>query len=44
MKEYTFKTMIENEEIYYYNDRGLYVSRGEWRIKEQCELRRKHNT
>jgi P4 family phage/plasmid primase-like protien len=45
MKEYTFKTMIDNEDIYYYhNDRGLYVPRGDWLIKEQCELIRPEST
>ena len=38
IKEYTFKTMKDNEEIYYYDsDKGLYVTHGEWLIKEHCE-------
>jgi len=45
IKEYTFKTMTDNEDIYYYhNDRGLYVPRGDWLIKEQCELIRPEST
>jgi hypothetical protein len=38
MKEYCFKTIIDNEHICYYDSRGLFVPRGEWLIKEQCEL------
>jgi hypothetical protein len=38
IKEYTFKTMKDNDEIYYYDsDKGLYVTHGEWLIKEHCE-------
>jgi hypothetical protein len=36
MKEYTFKTMADNEDVYYYdNERGVYV---EWRIKKLSQL------
>jgi P4 family phage/plasmid primase-like protien len=38
-KEFTFKTMIDNEQIYYYdNDKGLYAAGGEWMIKQYCEM------
>jgi P4 family phage/plasmid primase-like protien len=38
-KEFTFKTMKDNEQIYYYdNEKGLYISGGEWLIKEHCEM------
>jgi P4 family phage/plasmid primase-like protien len=39
MNEYTFKTMKDTEEIYFYDDSaGIYVSQGDWIVKEQCEL------
>jgi phage/plasmid-associated DNA primase len=39
MKEYTFKTMTDNEEIYYYDsDKGVYKTGAEWLIKEMSEL------
>ena len=39
MNEYTFKTIKDNEEIYYYDfNRGVYTQGGEWHIKEQCEI------
>jgi P4 family phage/plasmid primase-like protien len=38
-KEFTFKTMKDNEQIYNYdNNKGLYVAGGEWLIKEYCEM------
>ena len=39
MNEYAFKTIKDNEEIYYYDfNRGVYTQGGEWLIKEQCEI------
>jgi P4 family phage/plasmid primase-like protien len=39
MKEYTFKTMRDTKEIYYYdNNKGLYVNGGEWLIQERAEI------
>jgi P4 family phage/plasmid primase-like protien len=39
MKEYTFKTMTDNEDIYCYdNERGVYVAEQEWRIKQLAQL------
>ena len=39
MTEYTFKTMRDNEEMYYYDiGRGLYLSFGETIIREYVEL------
>jgi P4 family phage/plasmid primase-like protien len=39
MKEYTFKTMKDTNEIYYYDDnKGLYVNGGEWLIQEHAEI------
>jgi P4 family phage/plasmid primase-like protien len=39
MNEYAFKTIKDNEEIYYYDfKRGVYTQGGEWLIKEQCEI------
>jgi P4 family phage/plasmid primase-like protien len=39
MKEYTFKTMKDTKEIYYYDDnKGLYVNGGEWLIQEYAEM------
>jgi P4 family phage/plasmid primase-like protien len=39
MGEYAFKTIKDNEEIYYYDfKRGVYSQGGEWLIKEQCEI------
>lgn len=39
MKEYTFKTMKDTKEIYYYDDnKGLYVNGGEWQIQEHAEI------
>ena len=39
MKEYTFKTMKDTKEIYYYDDnKGLYVNGGEWLIQEHAEI------
>jgi P4 family phage/plasmid primase-like protien len=41
IKEYTFKTMKDNDEIYYYDsDKELFVTHGEWLIKEYCETLR----
>lgn len=37
MNEHTFKTMVDNEEIYYYSGQK-YVPRGEWLINEVAEL------
>jgi P4 family phage/plasmid primase-like protien len=37
MKEYTFKTMKDTKEIYYYDD-NLYVNGGEWLIQEHAEI------
>jgi P4 family phage/plasmid primase-like protien len=39
MKEHTFKTMTDNEDIYCYdNEKGVYVAGQEWRIKELNQL------
>jgi P4 family phage/plasmid primase-like protien len=39
MKEYTFKTMKDTKEIYYYDDdKGLYLNGGEWLIQEHAEI------
>ena len=39
MKEYTFKTAPDNEDIYCYDkEKGLYVAGQEWRIKDLCQL------
>jgi P4 family phage/plasmid primase-like protien len=39
MGEYAFKTIKDNEEIYYYDfNKGVYTQGGEWLIKEQCEI------
>lgn len=39
MKEYTFKTMRDTKEMYYYDDdKGLYVNGGEWLIQEHAEI------
>jgi P4 family phage/plasmid primase-like protien len=39
MKEHTFKTMTDNEDIYCYdNENGVYVAGQEWRIKELSQL------
>jgi P4 family phage/plasmid primase-like protien len=39
MKEYTFRTMTDNEDIYCYdNKKGVYVAGQEWRIKELGQL------
>jgi hypothetical protein len=39
MKQHTFKTMTDNEDIYCYdNERGVYAADQEWRIKELSQL------
>jgi hypothetical protein len=30
--------MKDNEQIYYYDNKELYVAGGEWLIKEYCEM------
>jgi P4 family phage/plasmid primase-like protien len=41
IKEYTFNTMKDNDEIYYYDsNKGIFLARGEWLIKEHCETTR----
>ncbi len=38
MNEYFFATMRDNEEVYYYNGKGLYMLGGESLINELCEM------
>ena len=39
MKEYTFKTASDNEDIYCYdNEKGVYMAGQEWRIKDLSQL------
>lgn len=39
LKEFTFKTLRDTDEIFYYDiEKGIYVEGGEWLIKEECEI------
>jgi putative DNA primase/helicase len=38
MREYTFATMDDNDDIYHYNNNGIFVNGGSIIIKKQIEL------